>query len=306
MNDLTIKEQCISIAAENLPKDSGINPTNQIEYIFAYAATNKDFGKVLVSEDKRVHAELKAQIKYICSLGIDAAKGKKLVYVKTRNVNVGDQNNKVWLTMPDISESYHALILVLVRSKILKNIVVQHTYSGYEVEYSGIVSDVPVIKSWLARPKDRGEYTGCFVTLYLPDGDIQTSYHHSADIKATHQAFSKSGHTWKAHELAMTAKSAIMDSLRYIPNIDEVVQSVVEHFDESHDYDEPENTVSKEKIRDSDIDWLNKSIIENGIDENQFNEYLKRNRVDSRKDITVDLFGEIKLMIEKKGGTNVK
>jgi hypothetical protein len=298
---MSIKDECITIAVENLPKNCGIHPTNQIEYIFAHAATNKDFGKVIVSEDKRVQAELKAQIKYICSLGLDAAKGKKLVYVKTRNINVGDQNQKVWLTFPDISESYHALILILIRSKVLKNIVVQHTYSGYTVEYSGKVDDVPVVKSWATTPAERGEYTGCFVTLYLPDGAIQTSYHHAADINATHKQFSKSGNTWKNHELAMTAKSAIMDSLRYVPKVDEVVQAVVEHYDENQDYENPENTLSKEKISDYDVEWLNKAIIDNGVDEKQFDEYLKRNRIESRKDITVDLFIELKKIVAKKG-----
>ena len=303
---MTIKDECITIAADNLPKDCGINPTNQIEYIFAHAATNKDIGKVIVSEDKRVQAELKSQIKYICSLGLDAAKGKKLVYVKTRNVNVGDQTNKIWLTMPDISESYHALILILVRSDILKNIVVQHTYSGYTVEYTGMVSDVPIVKSWMALPADRGEYTGCFVTLYLPDGTIQTSYHHSADINATHKAFSKSGNTWKNHMLAMTAKSAIMDALRYIPKIDEIVQNVVEHYDNSHDFEEPENTLSAEKISDEDIKWIKEAITEKGINKESFVQYLKLNRCDKYEDITVSFFEEVKAKINNYGEKNVK
>lgn len=239
-----IKEECIAIATEALPSSSGINPTSQIEHIFAHAAMDKDFGKVIMSEDSRVKAELKAQIKYICSLGIDAVKGKKLVYVKTRNVNIGTKEQKIWLTMPDISESYHALILILVRSGTLNNIAVQHTYSGYAIEYSGNIGHVPIVKSWAVKPADRGEYTGCFVTLYLPDDVIQTSYHHSADINATHKQFSKSANTWKNHELAMTAKSAIMDALRYIPKIDEVISQIVEHYDNSHDYDDSETTKS--------------------------------------------------------------
>lgn len=303
---MPIKEECITIAADNLPKGCGINPTNQIEYIFSHAATNKDFGKVIVSEDKRVQAELKSQIKYICSLGLDAAKGRKLVYVKTRNVNVGDQNNKIWLTMPDISESYHAAILILVRSGTLKNIVAQHTYSGYTVEYTGIVSDVPIIKSWATSPADRGEYTGCFVTLYLPDDTIQTSYHHAADINATHKQFSKSGATWKNHMLAMTAKSAIMDALRYIPQIDEDVQSIVEHYDDSHDFEEPENTLSTDKISDDDINWINKSIIEKGINKEAFIQYLNLNRCEKYKDITVSFFEDVKSKINNYGVKNVK
>lgn len=297
---MSIKDDCIKIATDSLPSGSGISPVNQVEHIFAHAATNKDFGKVIVSEDKRVQAELKAQIKYICSLGIDAAKGKKLVYVKTRNINVGDQNRKQWLTMPDISESYHALILILVRSKTLENITVQHTYSGYAIEYTGVVSDVPIVKSWETKPADRGEYTGCFVTLYLPEGFIQTSYHHGADINATHKAFSKSSATWKNHEQAMTAKSAIMDALRYIPKIDDIVSDMVEHFDNSHDFEEPENTLSKEKITSEDVEWLMKTIKDSGMQVEQFDEYLRLRRVDNYEDITVELLEEIKLMMGNK------
>lgn len=294
---MNIKDECIAIAAENLPKNSAINPTNQIEHIFSHAATNKDFGKIIVSEDARVRAELKAQIKYICSLDLDAAKGKKLIYVKTRNVNVGDQNRKIYLMMPDISESYHALILILTRSGILDNITVQHTYSGYQIDYTGVISDVPVVRSWESKPTDRGEYTGCFVTLYLPNNVIQTSYHHSADINATHKAFSRSNSTWKSHELAMTAKSAIMDALRYIPKIDGVVSEMVEHYDNSHDFEESENTISNEKISDDDIAWIKNSITEKGMSLEDFVLFLNKNRVNQFEDITESLFVEIKQMI---------
>jgi len=263
MSNLTIKEQCIEVAANALHGKgyNHLNPTDQVENIFSYGAIDSKFAEVTTSKDARVQADLKAQIKYICSLGLDTAKGRKLVYVRTRNVNTAPRNApKVWLTFPDISESYHALIHVLVRSNALKNIVVQHVYDSYPVEYSGNISDVPVIKSWSVKPQDRGAYTGCFITLYLSDGDIQTSFYHFSDIIKTHKEFSKSSGTWRAHEQSMVAKSAIMEAIRYIPVFDDVVASVVEHYDESHDYDKQvpvsENQVSNivAMVDESNID----------------------------------------------------
>ena len=244
-------DSCVEIAAEAFAsKGFGLSAESQVANIFGYAASDPVFKSVCETDDKRVLAELRSQIKYICELGLDAAKGRKLVYVRTRNVNVGTKDNKVLLIMPDISESYHALIHVLVRSKALKNIIVQHTYQNYPIEHTGNVSDVPVVKSWAVPPNERGTYTGLFVTLCLPDGEVVTSFHHAHDLFNTHRSFSKSSHTWKAHEQAMCAKSAILDAVRYIPVFDETIAQVVEHYDDSMEYSEtPEiERISEEQV----------------------------------------------------------
>ncbi len=246
--NINIKEDCIAVAAKAMAGKFDLSPEDQVTNIFAYAATDPKFLEVITSNDNRVHAELKSQIKYICSLGLDTAKGRKLVYVRTRNLNTAPRNApKVWVTMPDITESYHALIHVLVRSEALKNVTVQHTYENYQIEYTGNINDVPIVKSWLTSPNDRGAYTGCFVTLYLSDGTSQTSYYHTADINRTHKEKSRSASTWETYYEAMTAKSAIMEAARYIPVFDDHIAAMVEHYDQSHDY-ESQETPNPEKI----------------------------------------------------------
>ncbi len=233
-------EKCITVATKAInDKGHSLNPEAQVQNIFNYAATDKKFADVTNSNlQAPAAAELLEQIKYICEIGVDTAKGKKLVYVKTRGLNIGTKERPKWITMPDIQESYHALIHILVRSGLLKHITVLHTYQNYPIEYSGLVSDVPIVKSWEVMPNQRGEYTGCFVIITYPSGEVNTSYHHLSDILSTHETYSKSGNTWKSHRLAMVAKSAILDATRYIPVFDEVVSSIVEHYDSGMEYND--------------------------------------------------------------------
>ena len=228
-------DRCIEVAAKALSeKEHPLDAKTQVDNIFAYSASDKKVDEIIGKDvNSREAIELRNQIKYICELGLDTAKGKKLVYVKTRGLNVGTKDKKTWITMPDIQESYHALIHLLVRSKLIKHVVVLHTFENYPIEYSGSINQAPIVKAWETRPTERGEYTGCFVVLTYPDGELNTSYHHLADILKTHKAFSKSGSTWKTHEQAMVAKSAILDATRYIPKLDTVVSRVIEHYDKS-------------------------------------------------------------------------
>jgi recombinational DNA repair protein RecT len=247
---IDIKKELLALAISTLKVKGNIKPTSQVENLLNYAATNPNFAKITSSQDRRVISELKTQFKFINELGLDIAKGKKLVYIKTRNVNIAIQGQaKNWLTMPDIQISYHALILILVRSKAIKSVDVFHTYEKYPIEFSGIPSDVPVVKSWEVRASDRGEYTGCFVVLKNSENEISTSFHHYADIVATHRRFSKSGTTWNDHTQAMTAKSAILDAIRYIPRLDVDLQQVVENYDINQDYSKSEK-INKKQIKE--------------------------------------------------------
>jgi len=252
-------QKCVDVAAEALHGKGfkHLDAETQVANIFAYSASDKKFKEVCESTDGRVQAELRSQIKYVCELGLDTAKGRKLVYVRTRGLNIGTPKNKQWLTMPDIGESYHALIHILVRSEALKTIQVLHTYQNYGIDYTGETNVVPIVKSWATPPSERGAYTGLFVVLTLPGAEVITSYHHAKDIFDTHKAFSKSQDTWIKHEQAMCAKSAILDAVRYIPVFDSVVASVVEHYDSTMDYE----TAASEKI--SEEQALNiKSVLE--------------------------------------------
>jgi len=238
-NTTKLFDLCVA-DARKIINDRGhdLNPETQVKNIFAYAATDSKFASVIQSNANSPEAiELRAQIRYVCDLGLDTAKGRKLVYVKTRNVNLGEKNLPDWHTFPDIQESYHALIYLLVKAGSLKSISVLHTYENYPIEYSGEITDAPIVKAWEVPPSERGEYTGCFVVLTYPDGEIRTSYHHAQDIRMTHQKYSKSDRTWKNHEQAMIAKSAILDATRYIPVFDAVIAKVVEHYDQTMDYE---------------------------------------------------------------------
>jgi len=242
-------KRCVEVAAKAIKeKGHNLDAKTQVDNIFAYSASDKKFNDIISKGlGSREAIELRNQIKYICELGLDTAKGKKLVYVKTRGLNVGTKDKKIWVTMPDIQESYHALIHLLVRSELIKHVVVLHTFENYPIEYSGEINKAPIVKAWETKPAERGVYTGCFVVLTYPDGELNTSYHHLSDIVATHKAFSKSGSTWKTHEQAMVAKSAILDATRYIPKLDTVVSKVVEHYDQTMDYTNPGITEEQEK-----------------------------------------------------------
>lgn len=280
---IDIKKELLELAISTI-KGKHISPTSQVENLLNYAATDRKFATITSSQDRRVISELKTQFKFINELGLDIAKGKKLVYIKTRNVNIATQGQaKKWLTMPDIQISYHALILILVRSKAIKSVDVFHTYEKYPIEFSGIPSDVPIVKSWEVRANDRGEYTGCFVVLKNIENEVSTSFHHYADIVATHRRFSKSGGVWNAqkqtitstsgvwfdHTQAMTAKSAILDAIRYIPRLDDDLQKVVENYDDNQDYSKSEK-INKKQIKElaEMADTLNIELI-------TFFEYLK-------------------------------
>lgn len=241
--------RCVEVAAKAIKeKGHSLDAKTQVDNIYAYSASDAKFNTI-ISKDIgcREAIELRNQIKYICELGLDTAKGKKLVYVKTRALNVGTKEKKVWVIMPDIQESYHALIHLLVKSKLVKHVVVLHTFENYPIDYSGEIIKAPIVKAWETKPSERGEYTGCFVVLTYPDGELNTSYHHLDDILKTHKAFSKSGTTWKTHEQAMVAKSAILDATRYIPKLDTVVSRAVEHYDQTMEYPDQENITDEQK-----------------------------------------------------------
>jgi recombinational DNA repair protein RecT len=247
---IDIKKELLELAISTLKINSTINPTSQVENLLNYAAVDQKFASVTTSQDRRVISELKTQFKFINELGLDIAKGKKLVYIKTRGINISMQSQaKKWLTMPDIQISYHALILILVRSKAIKSVDVFHTYEKYPIEFSGIPSDVPIVKSWEVKANDRGEYTGCFVVLKNIENEVSTSFHHYADIVSTHRRFSKSSNTWNDHTQAMTAKSAILDAIRYIPRLDDDLQKVVEVYDINQDYSKSEK-INKKQIKE--------------------------------------------------------
>lgn len=246
---IDIKKELIELAISTI-KGKRISATSQVENLLNYAAIDSNFASVTRSQDKRVINELKTQFKFINELGLDFAKGKKLVYIKTRSVNIAIKGQpQQWLTMPDIQISYHALILILVRSKAIKSVDVFHTYQKYPIEFSGVPSDVPVIKSWEVKASDRGEYTGCFVVLKNTENEVSTSFHHYADIVATHKRFSKSSNVWNDHTQAMTAKSAILDAIRYIPKLDDDLQKVVEIYDKNQDYSKSEK-INKKQIKE--------------------------------------------------------
>jgi len=265
-------DKCVELASEIITnKGYKIDPTVQVQNIFNYASTDDKFKLVITSTDQRVLAELRSQIKFVCELGLDTAKGRKLVYVKTRGVNIGTRQQAQWLTVPDITISYHALIHVLIRSKALKHITVLHTYQNYDVEYTGALSDVPVVRSWKTSPSERGEYTGVFVILTLASGETETSFYHLKDILATHKAFSKSSQTWDAHKLAMVAKSAIMEAIRYIPVFDNTVATVIEDYDQSHDWGSVKD-VSEDSRDEMTDDRFNElfSQWEDSVNQNKF------------------------------------
>ncbi len=294
---MSIKDECIEVAANALALTGfSLSPKNQVENIFAYAATDANLAQVITSKDPRVQAELKAQIKYICSLGLDTAKSRKLVYVKTRGVNFGDKKKPNWVTFPDITESYHATIHILVREQALKKVVVQHTYENYTIEYTGDVADVPIVKAWLTKPAERGSYTGCFVSLYLADDLVQTSFHHLDDILNTHQRYSKSSNTWRDHQQAMAAKSAIMDAVRYLPIFNDAVAKMMAHYDDAHDWEDPlpENDVP---VDQDSLSWLTDITSADDFNISQFNNYLKMNRI-KLDGMTQKQFLTIKKMLE--------
>jgi recombinational DNA repair protein RecT len=298
---IDIKKELLELAISTL--NNNINPTSQVENLLNYAAIDHKFATITRSQNKRVISELKTQFKFINELGLDIAKGKKLVYIKTRGVNIALQGQpKNWLTMPDIQISYHALILILVRSKAIKSVDVFHTYEKYPIEFSGIPSDVPVVKSWEVRANDRGEYTGCFVVLKNIENEISTSFHHYADIVNTHKQFSKSLSTWNNHTQAMTAKSAILDAIRYIPKLDEDLQKVVEVYDENQDYSKSEK-INKKQIKElSEMsDTLNIDLI-------TLFEYLKCDKWEeinsTQYQETVVFMNSVKNKIEEKKDEN--
>ncbi len=263
-------DRCIEVAAKAI-KEKGyhLDAKAQVDNIFAYSASDKKIAELIGKDVNSSEAtELRNQIKYICELGLDTAKGKKLIYVKTRGLNVGTKDKKVWITMPDIQESYHALIHLLVRSELIKHVVVLHTFENYSIEYSGEINKAPIVKAWETKPTERGEYTGCFVVLTYPDGELNTSYHHLSDILETHKAFSKSGSTWETHEQAMVAKSAILDATRYIPKLDTVVSKVVEHYDQSMEYPDQESMTDNQKEK------INRLLETKDIDKAKFLDYL--------------------------------
>lgn len=282
MEKIDIKKDLLNLAVSTLKNN--IDPTSQVESLLNYAATDPKFASVTKSQDNKVISELKTQFKFINELGLEFAKGKKQVYVKTRNINLAGYNQaKQWLIMPDIQISYHGLILILIRSKTLKSVNVFHTYEKYPIEFTGIPSDVPVVKSWEVKPADRGKYTGCFVVLKNMENEVSTSFHHYDDIVSTHRRFSKSGGTWNAqtktinatsgvwhdHTQAMTAKSAILDAIRYIPMISDDLQKVVEAYDKNQDYRK------SEKINKKQIKELSEMSDNLNIDLSSLFDYLK-------------------------------
>lgn len=290
-------DSCVDVAAAALASKGNkkLDPKSLVQNIFAYAATDAKFKEVIDTDNNRVKAALRSQIKFIAELGLDSSKGRKLVYVLTRGLNVAPHGatKKQWLTMPDIQISYHALIHVLVRGKSLKSVIALHTYQNYPIEYSGAIGDVPVVKSWEVSPEGRGAYTGLFVVLTLADGTVQTSYHHRADIAATHKAFTKSDATWKAHEQAMFAKSAILDSIRYIPVFDDDVATVIEHYDDEMDYSAGRSFINEEQANE-----IHAYITENEM-EVKVMDYLKKKGVNSLAEIPADAFDKIMRVISK-------
>lgn len=302
---IDIKKELLELAISTIK--GCIDPTSQVENLLNYAATNSKFSDVTKSQDRRILSELKTQFKFINELGLDMAKGKKQVYVKTRSLNIAPEGQaKKWLTMPDIQLSYHALILILVRSKAIKSVNVFHTYEKYPIEFSGIPSDVPVVKSWEVKAIDRGEYTGCFVVLKNSENEVSTSFHHYADIVATHRRFSKAGGTWNAqtktmtantgtwhdHTQAMTAKSAILDAVRYIPMISEDLQKVVENYDNNQDYSK------SEKLNKKQIQELSSMADNLNIDLIPLFDYLK---CDKWEDIKESQYKEAVVFIQEIG-----
>lgn len=299
---------CLALVSEAIRQNNRkIDPRYFLDTIFAYKDEDEVLKSILVKPHPIAEKMLKDQLVYLASLGIDPIKGKKLVYVKTKNLNIEKDNTKqkVWIKVPDLSESYHALIKVLIEESIVRNIVVIHAYKGYPIEYTGNINDVPVVKSWQVSPSERGEYTGCFVTIYLPIGDgvgiPQTSFHHSADIDATHRKFSKSVDTWAKHQLAMTAKSAIIDALKYIPKPDGLVSSMIERYDQDHDWEQVEPlAVEVEKIGSEQVDLIYKKISDYGINERQFMKWLDSLKIKSVEAIPSKRLQDVLDKIETK------
>lgn len=297
-------DKCVIVAAEAIKrKGFSLDAETQVKNIFNYASTDSKFKEIIFSNNNLVCDELRNRIQLMCELGLDTAKGRKLVYVKTRNVNIGTKQKAVWLTFPEITESYHALIHILVRTKALRSVSCLHTYQNYAIEYSGMQSEVPIVKAWQTPPNERGAYTGVFVVLTLKDGEIETSYYHLSDILATHKKFSKSDRTWQDHQQAMVAKSAIMEAVKYIPIYDDAVASLIEDYDNGQDW---EQDSGKEKITGDQAQAVKDALIISGADEVEFMRYLKKNRCDSVEDINNDFFDQVMTLIAsiKKGGKN--
>lgn len=102
------------------------------------------------------------------------------------------------------------------------------------------------------------------MVITLDNKSVQTSYHHLKDILDTHRSFSKSENTWAQHLQAMVAKSAILDATRYIPKLDSIVASVVEHYDNGHNYREK---INEEKITEKQASQLMDLLLQHGLEE---------------------------------------
>ncbi len=293
-------DKCVELAAAAIAaKGHNLNAESQVQNIFSYMATDADFAVVTNSAvTSPAGVELRAQIKYICELGLDTAKGKKLVYVKTRNCNMGNKAKPNWVKMPDIQESYHALIQLLIKSELVQNINVIHTFQNYKIDYTGVVSDIPTVRAWETSPAERGEYTGCFVVITFKGGEVQTSYHHLKDILDTHKTFSKSGKTWETHQRAMVAKSAILDATRYIPKLDTIVAAVVERYDKDHDWD---NAINPNKITEEQRQQLVALMGKHNVDGA---EILESFGISSLDDLPKFKFKQCGFEISKRGEIN--
>lgn len=294
-------DKCVEVAQEALDRKGFVtlSAVAQVKNIFNYASTNEKFQQIVTSDNNKVQAELRNRIQVMCELGLDTAKSRKLVYVKTRNVNLGTKQEPVWLLFPEITESYHALIHILIRTKTLKNIVCLHTYQNYKIDYSGVNTEIPIVKSWETSPKERGDYTGVFVVLVFHSGLVETSYHHYADIVATHRKFSKSAETWRDHVLAMVAKSAIMEAIRYIPVFDDVLATLINDIEQSQNW---EQEAEYEKITPAQVIEVKSALIAQGVDEVAFMRYLKQNRCQQIKDINTQFFTRVMAMINPPNG----
>lgn len=284
-------DKCVIVAAEAIKrKGFNLDPETQVKNIFNYASTDSKFKEIICSENNLVCAELRNRVQLMCELGLDTAKGRKLVYVKTRNINVGTKQQPIWLVFPEITESYHALIHILVRTNALQGVACMHTYQNYTIEYSGIQSDIPIVRAWETPPNERGAYTGVFVVLTLPNDSIQTSYYHLADILSTHKKFSKSDRTWQDHQQAMVAKSAIMEAVKYIPIYDDAVATLIEDYDQDQDWEQDKG---KEKITEEQVQQVKDAMIDAGADEIAFMGYLRKNRCNRIEEINNDFFPRV-------------
>lgn len=313
---MSIRDYLIKASSEAIRQTGNkLNPEHVVDTILSYENESDDFKSILNSKHPLAMKALVEQVAYIAALGLDPLKGKNLVYVKTKNVNISkDPNSKNFIKLPDISESYHGVIKVLRDAGIVNDVVALHVYENYEVDYSGKLHEEPKVINWKVSPSARGEYRGCFIVLYLPSnseayplGIPRTSFYHVEDIEETHKKFSKSVKTWTEHRLAMTAKSAIIEAVRYLDKSEcKTVVEMLDHYNQDHDWNGQieENPKITEYISNDQVVQIKNKLTAYGIERGFMAWLANSKKVKSIENIPDHAFDDVMEAIERNNPAN--